>query len=400
MKKILFVINTLGRAGAETSLLELLRHLDSEEFEVSLYVVMNQGEMAEELPEHVHLLNKNYQNIPVLGKEGQKGMIKQVLKALLSRATLFRRLPYLLKNLFRMISQKKVSLDKLLWRILSDGGERLEETYDLAVAFIEGGATYYVADHVKAEKKAAFVHVDYQKAGYTRELDLNCYKSFDKIFAVSQEVKQEFGKAYPEWVGKTDVFHNILDIKGIQWKARVKGGFTDKFDGIRLLTIGRLTAQKALEVSIEAMSLLKKEFFPVRWYVLGEGDQRDFLEKTIERFGLKEDFILLGAVENPYPYLAQADIYVHASRFEGKSIAIQEAQILGKAIVVSDCSGNREQVTDREDGIMCRFTAESIRDGIVLLMNDKELKQQLEKAAGGKNRQGETDLHKLMELLN
>ena len=72
MKKILFVINTLGRAGAETSLLELLRHMDSEEFEVSLYVVMGQGEMAEELPEHVRLLNQNYKNISVLGKEGRK----------------------------------------------------------------------------------------------------------------------------------------------------------------------------------------------------------------------------------------------------------------------------------------------------------------------------------------
>lgn len=216
-------------------------------------------------------------------------MICKVLKALFSRATLFRRMPYLLKNLWRMISQKRISLDKLLWRVLSDGGERLEETYDLAVAFIEGGATYYVADHVKANKKAAFVHVDYLRAGYTRELDLNCYSAYDKIFAVSQEVRQEFGKAYPEWRGKTDVFHNILDIKGIQWKAKVQGGFTDTFDGVRLLTIGRLTAQKALEVSIEAMALLKKEFFSVRWYVLGEGEQRDYLEKTIESFGLKED---------------------------------------------------------------------------------------------------------------
>lgn len=399
MKKILFVINTLGRAGAENSLLELLKHLDPKQYEVSLYVIMGQGELASELPEHVRLLNKHYRNTPVLGKQGQKGMVKQVLKAMFTRGTLIRRLPYLFKNLFLMLGKKQISVDKLLWRILSDGGEFQEETYDLAVAYIEGGATYYVADHVHAVRKAAFIHVDYQKAGYTKALDKDCYAKFDKMFAVSQEVKIEFEKFYPQWADKTDVFRNILDVEGIRKRALEPGGFTDSFDGVRILTIGRLTAQKGLEVSIEAMALLKRAFFPVRWYVLGEGDQRDFLKKTIEKAGLQEDFILLGSVDNPYPYLAQADLYVHASRFEGKSIAIQEAQVLGKAIVVSDRSGNREQVIDREDGIMCRFHPESIRDAIDLLLHDKELKQRLEKAAALKNEAAEKDLYKLFDLL-
>lgn len=43
MKKILFVINTLGRAGAETALLELLNHLDTEKYEISLYVLLGRG---------------------------------------------------------------------------------------------------------------------------------------------------------------------------------------------------------------------------------------------------------------------------------------------------------------------------------------------------------------------
>ena len=51
MKKILFVINTLGRAGAETALLELLRRLDAEEYEISLYVLLGQGEMISQRSE-------------------------------------------------------------------------------------------------------------------------------------------------------------------------------------------------------------------------------------------------------------------------------------------------------------------------------------------------------------
>ena len=57
-KKILFVVNTLGRAGAETALLELLRRLDAREYQLFLYVIMGQGEMIRRLPPHVVLLNK------------------------------------------------------------------------------------------------------------------------------------------------------------------------------------------------------------------------------------------------------------------------------------------------------------------------------------------------------
>ena len=46
MKKILFTVNTLGRAGAETALLELLRRLEGCGYEISLYVIMGQGEMV------------------------------------------------------------------------------------------------------------------------------------------------------------------------------------------------------------------------------------------------------------------------------------------------------------------------------------------------------------------
>ena len=56
-KKILFVINTLGRAGAEVALLSLFSAIDPNQYELSLYVMMAQGEMKEALPSYVHLKN-------------------------------------------------------------------------------------------------------------------------------------------------------------------------------------------------------------------------------------------------------------------------------------------------------------------------------------------------------
>lgn len=398
MKKLLFVINTLGQAGAETALLNLLRQIDPKEYEISLYVLMGQGEMVGELPEYVRLLNGSFCESPVLSASGRRLMVRRVMAAAFRRGTVFRLLPYLIRHFFSMAAKRQIQPDKLLWRLLSDGGERFEEEYDLAVAYLEGGSAYYVSDHVKAAKKAAFIHIDYELAGYNRALDKECYLNFDRIFAVSDEAKSSFERAYPECGEKCDLFPNLLDVEGIRRKAAQPGGFDDGFKGIRILTVGRLITQKAYDVALEAMELLKERGEQVRWYVLGEGNQRSFLEEKRKRLGLEEDFLLPGAVKNPYPYFAQADIYVHATRFEGKSIAIQEAQILGKAILVSDCSGNREQVIQGVDGLLCELTPESICGGIQALIHDPKLRGRLGRKAAERTFENREGLKKLLEL--
>ncbi len=399
MKRILITINTLGLAGAEVALLGLLNQLDPREYEVSLFVITGQGELIQRVPGHVKVLNKVYCDSSVLSAQGRKHLMKTVLKALVCKGKLFSLFPYLCKHTCMQLCQGKLKPDKLLWRVLSDGAERFEENYDLAVAYLEGGATYYVADHVKARKKAAFLHVDYSQAGYSKSLDRCCYHGFDKVFTVSDEVKDSFLAVYPECSEKTQVFHNILNQDAIREKAKQTGGFSDDYEGMRILTVGRLTTQKAFEISIDAMKLLKERGVKARWYVLGEGDQRSVLTAKINQLGLSEDFILLGAVDNPYPYYSQTDLYVHATRFEGKSIAIQEAQTLGCPILVSDCSGNREQVNHGVDGLLCDLTADSICNGVLTLLQDTEKRQALAKQAAQKQLTNPEEIEKLLVLL-
>ena len=373
MKKVLFVINTLGCAGAEKALLELLKRFSPEQYEVSLYVLLGQGELIHEIPEYVKVLNKNYSDASVLSAKGKKILKKRVFGRLFKKGALIKNLPGIWQCLKNQRGGQKAGPDKLLWRVMSDSAWYPQEHYDLAVAYLEGGATYYVHDHVKADKKITFLHVDYIQAGYTRQLDHDCYIDFDKIFTVSSEVSQSFLSVYPECRERTSVFHNLIDQEAIKKKSLLPGGFEDQYDGYRILTVGRLTAQKAYETAIDAMKIVKDAGIKARWYVLGEGELRSSLQEQIDHLGLHDDFILLGAVSNPYPYYRQCDLYVHATRFEGKSIAIQEAQTLGCALLVSDCSGNREQVEEGVDGSMCALTAASVAQGItVLLKDDKE----------------------------
>lgn len=395
----MFVISSFSRAGAETALLELLRKLDPEQFEISLFVLISQGELALELPPYVHLLNTDYDTTSVQSQAGRRKLMKRALRFLSSRGTAIRLIPYALRNLWDMCRRGSINVGMLVGRVLSEGAPRWDAEYDLAVGYLEGSSTYYVADHVKAAKKAAFLHNDYIMNGYTRKLDLNCYCEMDKIFAVSEGVRTCFLEVYPEHEHKLEVFHNILNVSEIRRKSRFLSGFTDNYKGTRLLTVARLTAQKALDISIEAMKLLKDAGGQFRWYVLGEGEQRSFLEQKIRASGLTEDFILCGAVDNPYPYFVQTDIYVHASRFEARSISIREAQILECVILASDCSGNRETVSDEIDGKLCPLTPEGIRDGILWLMGHPKERAQYAKAAGRKCQNQSIGADKLLSLI-
>lgn len=403
-KKILFVINTFSRAGAEMALLDLLRKLDemneehgNRKYDISLLVLMGQGELVSQLPESVHLLNRKYSMDSVLEPRGKRHMMATVLKALLHKGTGVRLTPYMLKAYRQMRRSREVRIDKLLWRALSDGAPEFDETYDLAIAFLEGGSAYYVADHVKAKKKAAFIHIDYEKAGYSRELDRDCYVQYDALFPIGEQVRSQFLKVYPECAGRTHIFHNILDVDLIRAKAKETGGFSDTYSGIRILTVGRLTKQKAYPVAIEAMHLLKQRGLRARWYVLGEGPEREALMQQIAKDGLQEEFFLLGACSNPYPYFAQADIYVHATGFEGKSIAIQEAQILGCPIVASDI--NWEQIQHGVDGLICPLDANAVASAVQELIENPAQRKRLGQAARHKNVSFTEDIQMLDQLL-
>ncbi len=400
-KSILFVINTLGTAGAERALIELIKSLP-EEFEVSLYVLLNQGELVRELPSNVNLLNVDFDTTPIHGKPGEKHLKRFVFKSLFKNASIFKNFAYLLKNACRMLKKKDLKIDKLLWRTVAFAGMKLDKEYDLAVSYIEGGSAYYVSNFVKAKKKACFIHVDVVEAGYTRELDRNCYECFDKVFAVSNEVREAFISLYPEYQYRTDIFKNLLNPKRIEEKATEGNGFEDGFYGKRILSVGRLNKQKFFQLSIDAMALIKEKVdFPVRWYVLGEGDERQVLEGKIKELDLTEDFILCGNVSNPYPFIKQCDVFAHCSKFEGKSIAVEEAKILGKAIVLTDVPGNREQAINMKSGALVPLEAEAIAEMLVKLLTDEKLSEELGEAARLSMAEecSKNDLYKLTELL-
>ena len=400
MKKILFVINTMGRAGAETAMLELMKKLLAHKrFEISLLAIIPRGEMFARLPKEVKVLNRRISVGSVLSAQGRLAIMGKTLRALTYRFTGLRMLPYMLRNISAQRKAGRIQYDKVLWRILSEGTPPPKEQYDLAVSFLEGASAYYVADRVQAKRKAAFIHIDYQAAGYLPVMDRDCFSKMDRVFVVSAEVGEKFGAVYPQHREKIHLFRNILDPETIRAKAESGQGFTDDYKGIRLVTVGRLAYQKAYDIAIDAMARLAKDGYDARWYVIGEGPEQKALEKRIQSAGLTERFFLLGGKDNPYPYMRQADIYVHATRFEGKSIAIEEAQILGKPILASDCTGNREQIVSGYDGMLISLDQDTLAEALEWLIDHPDKRQELADNVRKKNLEHPEELRKLLSLM-
>lgn len=403
MKKILFVMNTMGRAGAERALLALIKNLSKEEFDISLYVLINRGELFDEVPDHVHILNKKPHNRSVLSFGGRLAIIHTVLRCFFRHASGFRLIGYFLKNLKIQLCAHRLLPDKLLWRTIANGSVKLQDTYDLAVAYIEGASTYYIAERIQAKKKAAFVHIDYQKAGYNKTVDLDAYQKIDRVFAVSKEARESFLRVYPEYNKKTFLFRNLHDTNRIASLAKKplpdNSAFVKSSACYKLLTVGRLNYQKAYDIAIDALAILRKRNIDADWFVLGEGSLQKELTRQIAKKGLSDHFFLLGSTNNPYPYYRAATIYVHATRFEGKSIAIEEAQLLSKAIVASDCTGNREQIQSGTNGILVTLTPEAVANGIETLLANPSLIQKYEQAGRQTMLTHPKDMDAFLELL-
>jgi glycosyltransferase involved in cell wall biosynthesis len=263
--------------------------------------------------------------------------------------------------------------EQYTWKYLSCALDKLDKTYDAAIGFLEKTSTYYCVDKVDAHRKIGWIHIDYDKLGMDPEFDIPYFRKLDNIVTVSEECSRIFSKRFPCQRDKIKVIYNVVSPRTIYKLAEDRVRDIEKKEGVTtLLTIGRLHYQKGYEMAVEACKILVSKGYEIKWYVIGEGEDREKITRLIDKYGMQNHFILLGLKSNPYPYINQADIYVQPSRFEGKSIAIDEAKILRKPIIVTNFSTAKDQIVNRETGLIVDMNPVGISNGIEELIADKK----------------------------
>ncbi len=367
MRSILFVLPALGIGGAEKSIIELFKVIDYSRYEVDLLLLVNEGQLIFQVPQEVNIIKPS--GIVSKFNQGISKAIKQLVGD--------HEYGLAIKRLSMTVSHKMRSKNYkpyVEWMSIKNEVETLERRYDIAIAYLQGLAEYYVADKVKADQKIFWMHTSFKAHNDADDIERSYINAFDKVVCVSEAARRDFIELFPDKMQKTEVFHNIVDVEEVTKKAELETPLPD--DGkFKIVSVGRLHYAKGYDISIQAFAQFRKKYPNTAFYIVGTGPEKDALQKLIQQLQLEEDCHLVGSTLNPYPYMKQADVVLQASRYEGYCIVLAEAKALNKPIITTDFFGAREQIIDGQTGIIVKdTTSSSIYDALMRVYSDTELR--------------------------
>lgn len=371
-REILFVIDSLDCAGAEKSLITLLSLLDYSKYSVDLMLFAH-GKLLEKLvPSEVNILKPiKYMEFSTLSLVN--ALIYSVIK--FDFKMLFSRIKYSIRIRNGEFSNRQKA--RLFWQSVSRLIEDNSKIYDIAVSYAQGIPTFYVAEKVKADKKFAWVNANYRLDEKEKDFQNRFYDQYNKIVAVSDTARLAFLETFPNYTEKMEVIIDINNPSLIMKMADSGEGYQDNFDGIRILTIGRLDQLKGYDIALNACKKLIDNGIKFKWYVLGRGPLKDEIESYIKENNIAEYFVLLGIKSNPYPFIKNCDIYVQTSRSEGFGLAIAEARMLNIPVVTTRFEGVYNQMVEGNNGLIVDMNADAVCAGILRLINDISLREHI-----------------------
>ena len=368
MKRILFMCINMNIGGTEKALLTMLNEIGSSKYDITLLMLEEYGGFLNEIPSFVKVKYVNeYKNIKPLIKEPPKLLAKELI----------RNRKYL-KGLLILLNysiSKITNNTSYYYKYISKNIRNIEEDYDLAVAYAGpmDFITYFVLNKIKAKKKVQWIHFDITKIGFNKKFAEKNYKKFDKIFVVSEEGKEKLINLIPALNNKVEAFFNIISCNLIENMSKNEKGFDDSFNGVRILTVGRLSKEKGQDLTINVLARLKNEGYNIKWYCIGDGPEKDNYKQIIKNLNIENDYILLGSKLNPYPFMKYCDIYVQPSRYEGYCITLGEARCFDNPIVTTNFTGAKEQIKNEVTGLICDISEEGIYKSVKRLLDDKDL---------------------------
>ena len=396
-KRILFVIDSLGCAGAEKSLVTLLSLLDYSKFEVDLQLFHYGGEFERFLPKEVNLL-------PPLDYTRflEKKLYTQIKDAVRGKCFhyLMARLKFSLKLRLRLKRQTNITKARKYWQTVGPIILKSKQKYDYAIAYAQGVPTFYVVDKIMADKKYAWVNVGYRLAGDEKTYQYNFYSQLNNIVLVSDSAMNIFLHIYPDLREKMTVIWDMLDYGFIKKLSQNGSSFIDDFSENRIVTVARLNQyQKGYDIALEACNILKNRGIRFRWYALGKGEYREEMERYIAEHDLADYFILLGTTPNPYPYIKDATLYVQTSRHEGFGLSIAEARMLNVPVVTTEFDAVYNQMVNGKNGLVTSQNPVAVADAIERILTERDLYNSIVNYLQNEKKGNSEEIQKFYQLL-
>ena len=369
-KSILVVSDSLNMGGLEKCLINLCDNFDYDKYEVDLYLFNAGRTLLEKLNKNVNLLPDSpyytdLYNMSVFSS------IKTLIKKKKWGLALYRFIRFL------RIRFKDYKYRNFDWFVMQKTMLKLDKKYDIAVGFAEGTACYYVAECVSADVKIGWIHTDLKQVKHNRKLDQRAFEKLDRVATVSQNSLNSLKELHPSCIDKFSciMLTGLMNFEEFEALANRPNEIDKKT--VNILSVGRLVELKGFHLCIPACKKLVDDGYNTKWYIAGEGPQREELEELIKQNNLQEHFILLGNKENPYTYIKSADICVQPSSYEGLSLVVYEEKYFKKPVIATGILGNLEMIKDHQNGLIIERNSDSIYKAVKELLDDKKLLEKL-----------------------
>ena len=248
---------------------------------------------------------------------------------------------------------------------------------DLAIAFEENRPTMMVSYFNCA--KIAWIQCDYETT-YIKELfpvlkeEHKFYLKYSNIVCVSEYTTNSFLNVFNDMKDKVLHIDNPLSVDQILSLAleEIEDDIF-KTDLFTIISVGRISREKQFHLIPQIVNKVAEinNELKFRWYIIGDGPEQliSSIESDINKLSLKDKVFLLGAKDNPYPYMKASDLYVCTSYSESFSYVIREAKVLGVPVVSNQFPSAIEALND-EDGVIVDI--ERFPQTIVDMIQDKE----------------------------
>ena len=382
--KVLFIIGNLDSGGVSKSLVNTLNAIDYTRNNVDLLVMSGRyGVFGQYLPQEVNVtFNKQIRNA-LHGIQGIWEFIKdwEFKLAVMSVVRIF----------FSLFNKSQAGY------ILSRMFPSLDAEYDLIVDYNGQQQLYYMVDRLYGKKKVTFFHSDYDKWPYYKSMDKKYYPKVDMIFTISSQCVVSLKRNFPEVAHKVVLFENISSPSVINKMANEKIE-RNNWHGHVFLTIGHVWKNKGIDLAIDAARILRQRGVDFSWLFIGKIAEPKWLQ-IVDKYDLHDNMKFLGIKTNPYPYMKSADIIVHPSRFEGKSIALDEAKILCKPIVVTNFSTVNDQFIDGVNASICEMNGNSLANSIQQLLEDKSISDKYKDYLKSHIVDNSSEINKLLDVI-
>ena len=365
-------MDTFPLGGISKSLLALFNEL-CDNYEIDFLLMKREGIFVPLIPKNINVISNVIED--VFRNPHPCNFISNIGK--LSTSRYFSWCTYSIQCCFARLTGGLTKFVNTMDVYIGKHSKPINKHYDAAIAYQGGRCIYYLIENVNADVKIGYVHNDYSASKVDWMLkpsDSKYFPKLDKIVTISPECLESLYREFPKLKSKCSVIGNICSPKMINSMANREKGFNDGFAGTRLVTMGRFDInQKGIDIAINACKILKERNLVFKWYLLGDGCERSQIEEMIRKNDVGEFFILLGAKTNPYPFIKDADIYVQPSRFEGKSVALDEVKAMAKPIVITNFSTVYDQFTNGITALVCKMEPTDIAEKIEQLMKDQAL---------------------------